>query len=60
VRIAWQGPDCAEHRRNLEVLEGEGAGIWRLRVLDDDRIEMAPTTSTAVLRDLIALVALGL
>ena len=42
------------------MLEGEGAGIWRLRPLDDERVEMAATTSTAVPRDLIALVALGL
>jgi hypothetical protein len=60
VQIAWQGLDGAERRRNLEVLEGEAAGIWRLRALDDERVEMAPTTSTAVLRDMIALVALGL
>jgi hypothetical protein len=40
-------------RRNLEVLEGE-AGIWRVRPADQ-LVELAPTTTTAVVRELIAL-----
>jgi hypothetical protein len=57
VRFQWRGPDGAERRRNVEVLEGEDAGIWRLRRTGDDRVELAPTSSTAVLRELIALTA---
>jgi hypothetical protein len=40
-------------RRNLEVLEGEG-GIWRVRPTGE-LVELAPTTTTAVLRELVAL-----
>jgi hypothetical protein len=43
-----------EWRRNLEVLEGE-RGIWRIRPVDE-LVELAPTTTTAVVRELIALV----
>jgi hypothetical protein len=41
-------------RRNLEVLEGAG-GIWRVRPVDDDFVELAPATTTAVVRELVAL-----
>jgi hypothetical protein len=41
-------------RRNLEVLEGPDAGIWRVRPACDV-VELAPTSSTAVLRELVAL-----
>jgi hypothetical protein len=41
-------------RRNLEVLEGE-RGIWRIRPVDGDLVELAPTSTTAVVRELIAL-----
>ena len=41
-------------RRNLEVLEGPDAGIWRVRPAGDV-VELAPTSSTAVLRELVAL-----
>jgi hypothetical protein len=40
--------------RNLEVLEGPDAGIWRVRPAGD-LVELAPTSSTAVLRELVAL-----
>jgi hypothetical protein len=40
-------------RRNLEVLEGD-AGIWRVRPAGE-RVELAPTTTTAVVRELVAL-----
>ena len=40
-------------RRNLEVLEGEG-GIWRVRPAGE-LVELAPTTTTAVVRELVAL-----
>jgi hypothetical protein len=40
-------------RRNLEVLEGDG-GIWRVRPAGE-LVELAPTTTTAVLRELVAL-----
>jgi hypothetical protein len=40
-------------RRNLEVLEGDG-GIWRVRPAGE-LVELAPTTSTAVVRELLAL-----
>lgn len=43
-----------ELRRNVEVVEGD-AGIWRVRTVDDGLVELAPTTSTAVLRELVAL-----
>jgi hypothetical protein len=42
-------------RRNLEVLEGD-RGIWRVRAADV-LVELAPTTTTAVVRELVALVA---
>jgi hypothetical protein len=41
-------------RRNVEVLEGDG-GIWRVRPAGD-LVELAPTTTTAVVRELVALV----
>jgi hypothetical protein len=47
---------CAQRggwRRNLEVLEGDG-GIWRVRPVDE-LVELAPTTSTAIVRELLAL-----
>lgn len=43
-------------RRNLEVLDGD-RGIWRVRPATDGTIELAPTTSTTVLRELVALCA---
>jgi hypothetical protein len=46
--------ECAAWRRNLEVVEG-ARGIWRVRPADD-LVELAPTSSTAVVRDLVALV----
>jgi hypothetical protein len=42
-------------RRNVEVVEGDG-GIWRVRPADDGLVELAPTTTTAVVRELVALV----
>jgi hypothetical protein len=44
-----------EWRRNLELLEG-AAGIWRVRPAGE-LVELAPTTTTAVARELIALLA---
>jgi hypothetical protein len=41
-------------RRNLEVVEGDG-GIWRVRAAGE-LVELAPTSTTAVVRELIALV----
>jgi hypothetical protein len=43
-------------RRNLEVVEGEG-GIWRVSPFGDGLVELAPTTTTAVVRELVALLA---
>jgi hypothetical protein len=43
-------------RRNLEVVEGADAGIWRVKPVDE-LVELVPTTTTAVLRELVALVA---
>jgi hypothetical protein len=40
-------------RRNLEVLEGDG-GIWRVRPAGE-LVELAPTTTTDVVRELVAL-----
>ena len=40
--------------RNLEVLEGPDAGIWRVKPAGE-LVELAPTSSTAVLRELVAL-----
>jgi hypothetical protein len=42
-----------ERRGDVEVVEGDG-GIWRVRTADGV-VELAPTSSTAVLRDLVAL-----
>jgi hypothetical protein len=42
-------------RRNLEVLEG-AQGIWRIRP-EGEVVELAPTSTTAIVRELIALVA---
>ena len=44
-------------RRNLEVLEGEG-GIWRVRPVGE-LVELAPATSTDVVRELVALCERG-
>jgi hypothetical protein len=44
-------------RRNLEVVEGEG-GIWRVRPVGE-LVELAPTTTTAVVRELVALCERG-
>jgi hypothetical protein len=55
VCFAWAAADGAERRRNLEVLEGERAGIWRLHQAEDERVALQPTSSTAVLRELVAL-----
>ena len=40
-------------RRNLEVIEGDG-GIWRVRPAGE-LVELAPTSTTAVVRALVAL-----
>jgi hypothetical protein len=48
--------EAGPRRRNLEVLQGEG-GIWRVRPADDGLVELAPTTTTAVVRELVALLA---
>ena len=47
-----------ELRRNVEVVDGPG-GIWRVRPVDDGLVELAPTTSTDVLRALVRLTALA-
>jgi hypothetical protein len=43
-----------EWRRNLEVLEGDG-GIWRVRPVAGDLVELAPASTTGVVRELVAL-----
>jgi len=53
VRRARPDGEGGQLRRNVEVVEGDG-GIWRVRVTGED-VELAPTTSTAVLRELVAL-----
>jgi hypothetical protein len=45
--------ECPAWRRNLEVLEGDG-GIWRLRPAGE-LVELAPTTTTNIVRELVAL-----
>jgi hypothetical protein len=40
-------------RRNLELLEGD-AGLWRVKPVGE-LVELAPTTTTAVVRELVAL-----
>ena len=45
--------ECTAWRRNLEVLEGDG-GIWRLRAVGG-LVELRPTTTTDVVRELVAL-----
>jgi hypothetical protein len=45
--------ECPAWRRNLEILEGDG-GIWRLRPASG-LVELAPTTTTDVIRELVAL-----
>jgi len=55
VMCAGREGQGGEVPRSVEVVEGEG-GIWRVRTVDDGGlVELAPTTSTAVLRDLVAL-----
>jgi hypothetical protein len=46
--------ECAAWRRNLEVLEGDG-GIWRVRPVDE-LVALAPTSTTAVFRELVELI----
>jgi len=48
LRVEW-----AEGRRNLEVVDGP-RGIWRVRPAGE-QVELAPTSSTAVARELIGL-----
>jgi len=50
--------ECDAFRRNLEVVDGE-AGIWRVRPADG-LVELAPTSTTEVVRALIALVGAAL
>jgi hypothetical protein len=45
--------ECRDWRRNLEVLEGDG-GIWRVRPTAE-LVELAPITTTDVVRELVAL-----
>jgi len=45
-------------RREIQVVEGE-AGIWRVRTVAGGLVDLVPTTSTAVLRDLVALLGNG-
>jgi hypothetical protein len=40
-------------RRNLELVEGDG-GLWRVKPVGE-LVELAPTTTTAVVRELVAL-----
>jgi hypothetical protein len=49
--------ECPAWRRNLEVLEGDG-GIWRLRPAGE-LVELCPTTTTHVVRELVALCEAG-
>jgi hypothetical protein len=44
--------DGGGRRRNLEVVEGTAAGIWRVRPAGD-LVELAPTTTTEVVRELV-------
>jgi hypothetical protein len=46
--------ECAAWRRNLEVVDGAG-GIWRVRPAGE-LMELAPRSSTAAMRELVALV----
>lgn len=50
VRLA-----CGTLRRNLEVLDGD-AGLFRIRPVPEG-VELAPVSATALLRELVALVA---
>ncbi len=50
--------ECDAFRRNLEVVDG-AAGIWRVRAADG-LAELAPTSTTEVVRALIALVGAAL
>jgi hypothetical protein len=45
--------ECPAFSRNLEVLEGDG-GIWRVRPVGG-LVALEPTTSTEVVRELVAL-----
>jgi hypothetical protein len=45
-------------RHDLEVVEG-GGGIWRVRPAGPDLVELAPTTTTAVVRELVDLLGTG-
>jgi len=47
-----------ELRREVQVVEGE-AGIWCVRTVAGGLVELVPTTSTAVLRDVVALLGDG-
>ena len=51
-------PDGRRRRRNLEILDGE-AGIWRIRQLGEELVELAPTATTTLLRDLVTFVNLA-
>lgn len=54
VRRAHHGPEHGAPPRTVEVVDGEG-GIWRVRPVTGGVAELEPTTSTDVLRDLVAL-----
>lgn len=56
LRFGRPLPDGREVRRNLEVLEGE-AGIWRIRQAGEEAVELAPTTATSLLRELVGFVS---
>jgi hypothetical protein len=46
--------DDRGRRRNLEVVEGADAGIWRVRPAGE-LVELAPTSTTEVVRGLVEL-----
>jgi hypothetical protein len=50
--------ETGARRRHVEVVEGEG-GIWHVRTTDDGLVELAPTTTTEVVRAIVALVQSG-
>lgn len=58
VRLARPNGRGGELRRNVEILDGQD-GIWHLRPVGDTLVELAPTSSTAVLRELVELLALA-
>jgi hypothetical protein len=55
VTATWTTPDGREPRRVVEAVDGGGAGIWLVAEIPEGGLALAPTTPTALWRQLATL-----